>query len=62
MMKIAQYNDALALILLAAIVGLWVAVGRGWIELPGEILGGTLTTFALIVQFYFRRAPPKNGE
>ena len=60
-MKPRTFNDLLALVLMGLIFGVWVLQGRGWLNLPEAVLGGLLTTFALIVQFYFRRAPP-NGE
>ena len=53
-----RFNDQLALVLAILIVGLWTGMGLRWLILPGEIVGGTLTVFALIAQFYFRKAEP----
>jgi hypothetical protein len=54
-----KINDLLALIIMTVTFpGLWILQGRGIIQLPGEILGGTIAAFTLITQFYFRK---KNG-
>ena len=55
------FNDLFALVLTALIGGLWAAHGAGLIALPEIILGATLSIQTLIVQFYFRRAPPGNS-
>ncbi len=55
-MKPQTFNDLLALVLCALIMILWAGAGRGWLTLPGEIIGGTLMAFGAIVQFYFRKA------
>jgi hypothetical protein len=52
-------NDLLALTMLVIIFpALWILDGRGVIELPGEVLGGTIAAFTLIIQFYFRKKTP----
>ena len=54
-----RINDLLALLILVVIFPvLWILDGRGIIELPGEVLGGTIAAFTLIVQFYFRKKSP----
>lgn len=58
-----RINDLLALLLLTAILPvLWVLHGRGIINLPGEVLGGTIAGYTLILQFYFRKAPNEGGS
>lgn len=55
-----RFNDTLALVLLAGVIpALWVLDGRGYIELPETVAGGLVAAFTLVVQFYFRKAPPK---
>ena len=56
------WNDTLSLLLLVVIPGLWVAQGYKLITLPGEIIGALIATWTLIIQFYFRRAPPDKGN
>lgn len=62
MKLIKSWNDILALLLLGAIAGLWAmdALWGSKVNLPGEILGVTMATWTLVVQYYFRKAPP-NG-
>ncbi len=57
-----NFNDLLALILVVLIVGLWVLQGKGVINAMPEVSGATIATFTLVVQYYFRRAPPTNGN
>ncbi len=52
-----NFNDFLALVLIAAIVGLWVVQGLGLVSLRDDVNGGLTVLFALVVQYYFRRAP-----
>lgn len=52
-------NDWLALfILLVVIPGLWLAVGLGTVQLPGEVVGATIAAWTLVLQYYFRKSPP----
>jgi len=60
-MLFKNFNDFLAVILVCLIVCLWVLQGRGIILAMPEISGATIATFTIIVQYYFRRAPPTNG-
>lgn len=53
------WNDRLALLLLLAIPGLWILSGRGIIALPAEVVGALIATWTLVVQYYFRKAPPE---
>ena len=52
-----NFNDFLALILIILIIGLWVVQGLGVIALRDDVNGGLTVLFALVVQYYFRRAP-----
>jgi len=56
-----NFNDTLALLLLIGLPVMWVAGSHFKLKLPGEIIGVTIAAFTLVVQFYFRKAPP-NGE
>ena len=55
-----NFNDRLALLLTVAMPLLWILHGRGIAPLPGEILGATIATWTLVVQYYFRRKPEDN--
>lgn len=55
-----NFNDMLALILIFLIFALWIIQGLGIIAAMAEISGATIATFTLVVQYYFRRAPPTN--
>jgi hypothetical protein len=50
------WNDILSVFVLGLITALWILHGRGTIVLEKEIIGATTVTFALVVQFYFRKA------
>lgn len=52
------YNDILALVLVVLIVGLWIIQGLKIIDQMPEVSGATIATFTLVVQYYFRKAPP----
>ncbi len=58
------FNDRLAAgLLLVVIPILWALHAAGVITLPGEVLGGLIAAFTLIIQFYFRKSgPPTNGS
>jgi hypothetical protein len=58
---IKNFNDLLAIILVALIVALWIVQGLKWIDLNEAVSGSLISIFTLIVQYYFRRAPPTNG-
>ena len=58
-MKIKTFRDVLALLLLISIVGLWVLDGKDIITLNEGVVGSTITIFALVAQFYFRKATAK---
>lgn len=58
-----NWNDMLAVMLLIIIPLLWILAGSGRIDLTklGDLNGALIATWTLIIQFYFRRAPPGNG-
>lgn len=49
-------RDLLALVLILTMVLVWILQGNGYIILPGEIIGASITIMTLIVQFYFRKS------
>ena len=52
-------NDIIALaILILVIPGLWLAIGLGAVQMPGEIIGATIAAWTLVLQYYFRKSPP----
>ena len=53
-----NFNDFLALVLIFGILGVWLLQGANKINMPTEVTGGLLVTWTLVVQFYFRKAPP----
>ena len=54
-----KFNNVLATALSVGIIPiLWAAQGCGWMNLPGEILGATITIETTIVYFYFRKKAP----
>lgn len=55
-------NDLLALLLLIMVIpGLWLAAALGAINLNGEVIGATIMGWTLVLQYYFRKAPPAGG-
>ena len=51
-------NDVIALVLLVLVIpGLWLCIGLGRINWPGEITGATIMAWGLILQYYFRKKP-----
>ena len=56
-----RWNDLLALIVIALIVGSWALLSRVGLsqEQQGLIIGAGIVWVGNIVQFYFRRAPPE---
>jgi len=60
MIKKIKINDILAILVLTIIIpGLWITMGLGLITLGGEITGATIMAWGLVLQYYFRRRPPK---
>lgn len=53
-----NFNDRLTVILMGIISGLWVMEGIGVLTMPGEVNGALIATFTLVIQYYFRKAPP----
>ena len=55
-MLIKNFRNLLAL-LVAVIVfpSIWVMQGLGWMQLPGEIIGVTVSIETMIAVFYFRK-------
>ncbi len=54
-----RINDLLALLLLIIVIpGLWIAQARGLVQLPGEVTGAAIAGWTLVLQHYFRKAPP----
>lgn len=54
-----NFNDLLALVLIAVIVALWILQGQQCIELRDEVNGSLTVIFTLIVQYFFRK---RSGE
>lgn len=50
-----KFADSLAVIMLVGVPALWVSF-----PLPETIVGATIAAWALVVQFYFRKAEPKS--
>ena len=53
-----KFNNKLALVLVGVIAGLWIVQGLNVITLSSEVVGASIAAFTLIVQYYFRKAPP----
>ena len=56
------FNDRLALFIMLLIFAFWAALGLGKITVPGEIVGASIMGWTLVLQFYFRKSAPSNGE
>lgn len=56
-----NFNDTVALFLLVVIPAMWILDARGWVTLNREVAGSLIVTWTIIIQYYFRRAPPENG-
>lgn len=54
-MKWSRFNEQLGLVAIVGIPVLWILHGVGVVVLPGEILGGTLAGWMLVLQFFFRK-------
>lgn len=53
-----KFNDRLALLLIIVIPLLWVTMA--WTGLPETVVGATILAWGLVVQYYFRKGPPKD--
>ena len=55
------WNDRLSLLLLVTIPALWLldALYGDRVDLGGEVRGALIATWTLVIQFYFRQAPPQ---
>jgi len=54
---VMNYRNYLSLALAVIVIpGLWVCQGTGVLELPGAVIGATISIETLIGQFYFRKA------
>jgi len=53
-----NFNDLLCLCLMTAIISLWILDGLESVafNLNDEVMGGTVVFFALIGQYYYRKA------
>lgn len=51
-----NFNDTLAIGLLAGIASLWILQGMSVIELRDDVNGALTVLFTLVVQFYFRKS------
>jgi hypothetical protein len=53
-----KINDLLALLIAVVIIpAFWILDGLKVLEVNGEVLGATIATWTLIVQYYFRKKP-----
>lgn len=50
-----NFNDSLALVLVFGVIIMWVLTGLAIVILPDTVLGATIATWTLVVQFYFRK-------
>ncbi len=53
-MRPKSFNDLFALVLTGLILGIWLSRAN----LPADVNGALVVVFTLIVQYYFRKAPP----
>ncbi len=61
-MKLQTFNDLLALILVVGILGIWTLALVMYPDLRPGIIGALGPILTLVVQFYFRRREPTEGE
>ena len=54
-MKWTRFNEQLGLVAVVGIPILWALHGTNIMVLPGEILGGTLAGWMLVLQYFFRK-------
>mgnify|MGYP001593018987 FL=1 len=52
------FNDRLALLVLIGIPVLWLLDAKGWVTLDPQVMGALILTWGIVIQYYFRRAPP----
>ncbi len=57
-----NFNDFLTLILIGLIVALWLLTGAGIIALPEAVIGATIVTWTLLIQYYFRKKVGETGS
>ena len=57
-----NFNDRLALIILVLIPLLWLLQALMAVQLPDQVNGALILTWGLVIQYYFRRAPPNGGK
>ena len=53
-----QFNHLLAILVIILILAVFIVQGFGVIELPGEVTGALIASFTLVIQYFFRKAPP----
>ena len=53
-----NFNDRLALLLIITIPLMWIMHASKSISLPPEVVGALIATWTLVIQYYFRKAPP----
>lgn len=55
-------NDLLALVVVVLIIpAFWILDGLKIVEFNGEVLGATIATWTIIVQYYFRKKPEEKN-
>ena len=52
-----NWNDMLALLLIIIIPALWILYGKGMIKIDESVNGALISTWTIVVMFYFRKAP-----
>ena len=52
-----DFNDFLCLFLITMIIALWILIGKKTITLPETVIGATIVTWTLLVNYYFRKSP-----
>lgn len=60
-MGFVNFNDRLCILLVFIIPGLWLMEGLGWLKPAPEVNGALIATWTLVIQYYFRKAPPSIG-
>jgi hypothetical protein len=56
-----NFNDTLCLVLIILTVALWIMTGQGIVTLPESVVGATIVTWTLLVQYYFRKKSNEGG-
>jgi hypothetical protein len=59
-MKWKKWNDQLSLLGVLLIPCMWVSAP--WTHLSEQIIGATIVVWTLMFQYYFRKAPEKDGQ